>query len=414
MSVTAWTSMITGKNPEDHGVFECTYRKKNTYEFGNLSSSFNIKEKTIWDIASENNKKSVVCFVPLTWPPKPLNGCLISGFMTPLSEETDYSYPKKLKKEINDHLGEPLPIDVKDYKKLDIKDQLSEVHRMTRLHMETMKYLIKNKEWDLFFGVVMGSDRLNHKFWKYCDKTHRDYNPGSQFENALKDYYILVDKYLGEMLGLIGEEVVVIVLSDHGIMKMDNRVNLSDWLIKEGYLVLKESVSEISKLDSSMVDWTKTKASAIGAYDGKIFFNVKGRDPEGIIEQFEYDSFFRELEEKLKQIQGDDGKKLDTQVFRKRQISGMKYDEVTPDMIVYFDNMNYGSNVSRIGNPSLWSPQTALGSDDATHSLKGMFVMKGGSQKGEIEEVDIVDVPTTILYYMGIKLPEDLKGKVIK
>jgi len=412
VSVTAWTSMITGRSPANHGIFECLHKKSRSYEISPHSSA-SIKEKTIWDIASEHEKKSIVCFVPLTWPVKSLNGVLVSGFMTPLIEGTEYTFPNNLKDEINTSLEEPLFIDIKEYRKLTKKDQLKQIHKMTQLHLDTMKHLIKNKEWDLFFGVVHGSDRINHGFWRYFDKTHRKYDPNSEFINAMKEYYKFLDKELGKILDLLDKDTIVIVLSDHGIMKMDTRVNLSDWLIKEGYLVLKEPITEICKLDIAMINWTKTKVFATGAYDGQIFLNVKDREPTGVIDLEEYDSFLQELERKLKQIKGDDGKQLDTKVFKKKEYFRGKYEDIAPDLIVYFDDMNYGCNTSRIGNETLWSPQTAAGSDDATHSKQGIFIMKNSSKKGKIEEVEIIDVPKTILKYLGIEPPPEFQGKVI-
>ncbi len=82
-------------------------------------------------------------------------------------------------------------------------------------------------------------------------------------------------------------------------------------------------------------------------------------------------------------------------------------------MIVYFDNLQYGCNPSKIGNLTLWSPSTALWSDDAGHSRQGIFIMKGTNSKGNIGEVDILDIAPTILNLMGLKIPEYMNGKII-
>jgi len=413
VSVTAWTTMTTGLDPADHGIFECYFKKPGTYEYSSIVTSRNVRDKTIWEIASDNGMKSVVAFVPLTWPMKQFDGNLVSGFMTPLSETTEFAHPSTLKAELNENLKEPLFIDIKSYRSLTKEDQLAQITRMTELHLDTLKYLVKNKPWDLFFGVIHGSDRINHGFWRYCDKTHRDYDPNSKFIPAMKSYYGMIDKAMGEIIDGLDEDTIVIVLSDHGIMKMDNRVNLSDWLIKEGYLVLKNPVEGIGKLERDNIDWVKTKVYATGAYDGQIFFNVKGREPNGIIDPEEYDAFLEEFEAKLKAIPGDDGRPLDTKTFRKKDYFRGKREDIAPDLVVYFDDMNYGCNTSRIGNETLWSPQTAAGSDDATHSKQGIFVMANGDKKGEIGEVEIRDIPVTILKHLGLQIPEYMKGKVV-
>jgi len=415
VSVAAWVSMVTGKNPADHGIFEYLYRKDNSYEAMNIVSSHNLKEKTIWDIASANNLKSAVCFVFLTWPVKPLNGKLVSGALTPLVDDVDFTYPKELKKEINSFLKEPLLLDIKKFRDLSKEEILEKIYKITHMHIDTMKYLVKNNDWDLFFGVIIGSDRINHSFWRYQDEQHRNYEPDSKFKTALKDYYKFLDKSLGEIIQLIPKETTIIVVSDHGIQRMDNRVNLSDWLIKEGYLVLKKDIeiNEPIELKPFLIDWTKTKIFALGAYEGQIFINLKGRELSGIVEPGDYDKLIEELERKLKKIPGDDGKKLNTKIFKKKQHFQGKYQDVAPDVIIYFDNLYYGCNTTRIGNSTLWSPQTALGSDEASHSRQGIFIMNDSSQSKYIGEIDTIDVPKTILNKLGITPPEDFKGKII-
>jgi len=262
---------------------------------------------------------------------------------------------------------------------------------------------------------LIGSDRMNHSFWKYCDEQHRKYDPNSEFKNSLKDYYVFLDRELGEMLKLLDEDTLVIVLSDHGFTRMHTRVNLSDWLIKEGYLVLKAGVDIISpvKLEYDMIDWTRTKVFAIGAYDGQVFINLKERDVGGVVEVNDYDSLVDELEIKLKNISGDDGAVLDTKIFKKKDFFRGKKEDLAPDIVIYFDNMHYGANTSLIGNPTLWSLSTAMGSDDATHAEKGIFIMNGDNRKGNIGEINILDIAPTILSELGVKVPDDLEGKVV-
>lgn len=414
LSATAWSSIYTGKNPSDTGIFEYIYRKNHSYEEIHLISSKKLKEKTIWQIASEQGKKSIVCFPLLTWPIKPFDGILISGTLTPSGKDVDCTYPKELKQEIKEKLGEvPMP-DIPNFRNLTKEEIIEEVYKMTRKHINIMKYLIQNKEWDLFFGVINMSDRLHHMFWRYLDEKHRKHDPESKFKNVIKDFYVFLDKELGNLLELLDKDTKIILISDHGITRMHTRVNLTDWLIKEGYLVLKEPIKEKAPFKMSMVDWEKTRVFAIGAYEGQVYINLKGREPQGIIETGEeYNALLLELETKLKQIPGDDGKEMDTKVFVKKRDYNGKLIEEAPDMIVYFDNLEYGCNSTLIGNETLWSPSTAKGSDDATHSKKGIFSITNSNGKEYLGDVNYLDIAPTILKELNIKIPEDLKGKII-
>jgi len=224
---------------------------------------------------------------------------------------------------------------------------------------------------------------------------------------------MFVDEKLGEILNMLNEDTGIIILSDHGITRLHTRVNLTDWLIQKGYMVLKESIKEKSEFNFNMVDWSKTRAFAIGAYEGQIFINLKDREPEGIVEKLDYENLVSELSSKIKQIKGDRGEGLDTKIFIKKKDYNGKLIENAPDMIVYFDNLQYGCNNTLIGNKTLWSPSTAKGSDDATHSQHGIFIMKNNKCKGDLGELDILDVAPTVLSELGIEIPKDFKGKIV-
>lgn len=400
LTCAAWTSFSTGKPAADHGLFEYVYRKNHDYDSLEVISAKNIKEKTFWQILSEKGKKSIIFGVPITWPIKPFNGIMVTGFMTPGTDK-EYTLPANLKDELRQVLGKEYMIDIENYRKLSKKDLIEKVYEMTDLQFKSIKYLLKNKEWDLFFGVLIGSDRMNHNFWRFFDEQHRNYEK-NEFSDTLKNYYIYLDKEIGEILSLLDKDTSIILASDHGTTRMHNRVNLSDWLIKEGYLVLKTSVKEKSKLDFKMIDWEKTKAFAIGAFEGQIYLNLKGREPKGIVKE-EEDSLIKEIEEKIKKITGDDGKKLETHVFTRKKHYDGKARDIAPDLIVYFDNLQYGCNTSLIGNETLWSPSTALGSDDAVHSRRGIFIIKDNKTRGKQENMKIEEIANIILNKFNLK-----------
>lgn len=414
LTAVAWSSMRTGKPPADHSLFEYVFRKNNSYTDIGIISANNIQEKSVWHIASEQGKKSISCLVPITWPIKPFNGVMVTGFLTPKTQ-MDYTYPSGLEKEIEGLFDEPFEISIYDHRKLSRQELLEKCIDMTIKHFKLMEYLIKNKEWDLFFGTIVASDWINHGFFRYMDKGHRNYEPGSPFRDVLKDYYKLVDRKLGELLDLLDEDTLILVVSDHGITRMHNRFNLSDWLLKKGYLVLKEKYHEKTHLKPDMIDWEKTRAWAIGAYEGQIFINLKGREPQGCVEKEEYERLLDEIQKELSKIKGDHGEDLNnTKFFRKEKDFVGKNNQSAPDLLVYFEDLSYGCNNSFVHNETMWNIETMKGKDDAGHSRQGIFIMNKSLQRGDIGEVDILDIAPTILSKLGVAIPEDLKGKVIE
>ena len=414
LSAVAWTSITTGKPPQDTGIFEYIYRKNNDFKDYHVITSKNIKEKSVWQIASEYGKKSIVTFIPITWPIKPFNGIMVTGLLTPSGEDVKYTYPEEIKTEMKAISEKQFHLDVADFRNLTKEEIIELGYDTTKSNVELIKNFIKNKEWDLIFSVIQISDRLNHIFWRFLDENHRRYEPNSPYSSVLKDYLKYVDKKLGEILALLDDDTTIIILSDHGMLSMHNRINLSDWLIKESYLVLKEPVSEKIKLDKSMIDWTKTKVFAIGAYEGQLFINLKGREPEGIVTVSEYDSLVEELKSKLELIRGDDGSKLNTKIFTKKEDFQGSHNSHAPDILVYFDNLHYGCNTSLIGNDTLWSLETAVGKDDCGHSHAGIFCMNDSRTKGKMKGLCVLDIAPTILAKLGINPKPYMGGKVIE
>ena len=172
ITVPAWMSMMTSRNPGAMGFYGFRNRKDHSYDDMFFANSNAVKVPTLWKILSRKRKKVVVMGVPQTYPPKPVNGCLIGCFLTP-DTDADFTYPKDLKQEIWDNVGEYI-IDVKNFRTDDKDYLLDQIYKMTDRRFETADYLMKNKPWDFFMMVEMGPDRLHHGMWKYHDPNHVD------------------------------------------------------------------------------------------------------------------------------------------------------------------------------------------------------------------------------------------------
>ena len=142
---------------------------------------------------------------------------MVTGFITP-DTLSNYTYPPELKMEINEEIGDYI-LDVPF--RTEAKEQLLiNIHKITNIHFNTIKYLIKNKDRDYCQFVIIGLDRLHHGFWKYYDKNHHKYEPGNFFESAIKNYSKKIDKEIGEILNLLDNNTLVFVVSDHGAKAM--------------------------------------------------------------------------------------------------------------------------------------------------------------------------------------------------
>jgi len=198
ITVPAWACMTTSKNPGTLGIYGFRNRFDHSYDGLSIATSTGIKEERVWDILSKAGKKVIVVGVPQTYPPKQVNGYMITSFLTP-DTSCQYTYPPEFKKEVEDLVGEYI-LDVDNFRTEDKDNLLKQVYDMTQKRFKVVKHLLNSKPWDFFMFVEMGPDRLHHGFWRFCDPEHRLFEPGNPYENVLSDYYSYVDGQIGGMM----------------------------------------------------------------------------------------------------------------------------------------------------------------------------------------------------------------------
>jgi len=407
----AWVSMMTSANPGRLGLYG--FRNRSSYDYEGLSfaNSSAIHQDTIWDILSKMGKKVVVIGVPMTYPPKPVNGCMVTCFMTP-DTKCDYTYPHELKAEV-ESVSNGYILDVEEFRS-DNKDPiLKTIYDMTEKRFRLTRHFIRSKEWDFFMVVEMGTDRIHHAFWKYFDVEHPLHIPGSQYEDAILNYYKYLDDEIGETLKLLSDDTLILIVSDHGAKKMVGGICINEWLIQNGYMKLAQYPSETTQFNKVIVDWENTMVWGEGGYYGRIFMNVKGREPSGIIAPQHYEHFRNELIRKLEDLRDENGRNINTKVFKPEDIY-TECNGIPPDLIVYYGDLSWRS-IGSVGNRTIWASENDTGPDDANHSQYGIFIMRNGkSQYGVRREgVTLYDVAPTILNYMGVKVPEDMEGEAL-
>lgn len=413
ITVPAWAVMTSSKKPGTLGIYGFRNRADHSYEKHVIANSTAVKADRVWDILSRHNKQVILLGIPQTFPPKPVNGILVGDFLTP-DTKSDYTYPSEFKNEITKVVGDYI-LDVREFRS-DKKDSiLKEIFEMTRKRFQLARYLLAEKEWDYFMMVEIGVDRIQHAFWACMDKTHRNYRPGNCNENAILDYYRLIDAEIGELLKFADKSTTVFVVSDHGAQKMEGSICINEWLIKEGYLSLLEMPTTPTPFARLKVDWSKTKAWGDGGYYSRIFLNLKGREPQGTVDANEYDQLRSELIEKIEAIPDEKGRPIGTKVFRPEELYKTR-NGVAPDLMVYFGNLAWRS-AGTVGRDSIHTFENDTGPDDANHGQYGIFVAVpagGNGGIGRLQGLEIQDIAPTILKILDVSIPGDMEGKVIQ
>ncbi len=415
ITVPAWMCMMTGKDPGTLGIYGFRNRRDHSYDGLQFASNRLVNERPLWDVLGDYGKRSIVLGVPLTYPPKPMNGLLIGDFLAP-DTGSDYTYPPELKHEIRDVVGDYL-FDTRDFRTEDKERLLAEIYTMTRQRFALARHLVTTKPWDFFVMVEMGPDRIHHAFWKYFDPKHPKYVAGNPLEHAIRDYYVALDAEVGTLLSVLEPDTRVLIVSDHGAKRMDGGICFNQWLIQEGYLVLKEPVHEVTKFSPALVDWSRTRAWGDGGYYGRLFLNVQGREPQGTVSPTEVESLRAELTTRLEALGDESGVPIGTRVFRpEHTYAAVK--NVAPDLIVYFGDLHWRS-VGSIGHASVWTHDNDTGPDDANHAQQGIFLMANAGDQtcgggGRREGLSLYDVAPTVLDAFGIAAPPGMGRHTIR
>ena len=404
-------AMATSKKAGTLGLYGFRHRKENSYADYWIANSYNIKDDKIWDVLGKYGMKSIILGLPPTYPIQEINGCLVSGFITP-DTSVDFTYPPELKDEIREKVGDYI-IDA-NFRTEEKTKLLKEILEMTEIHFNTIKYLLKNKEWNFCQFIIIGLDRMHHAFWKYFDSLHSKYVPGNEFENVIKNYYKLLDHHVGEILELLDDDTLVIIASDHGAKAMKGCLCVNMALEKLGFLKFRSKPKPKSKLENTDIDWNKTYAWGWGGYYARIFLNIKDREPNGVIPPEDYEIWREKISESLKQIKDPEGNSMNTIVLKPEEI----YEKLNgdyPDLIVYFDDLNWRS-AGTVGYESMYLDENDTGPDDAVHDYYGIFIIYDPRKKigKDLGTRNILDITPTILEFFGIEIPKDMEGKVIK
>ncbi len=422
---STWTAFSTAKTAGKNNLFDF-YRLNENYQY-QLNSSRHKKSKEIWDYLPG---KSLLLNVPMTYPPKSINGSMVTGMLTP-GTSAKFTYPVKLKEEILKFLPEYKIEMNNDMYKGQEEKFFAELYRMTSDRVKLFSNFLHKKEWDFFYGVFTGTDRMQHFIW---DK------------DVLLDYYKLIDSFILKVVEEYAESTNIFVVSDHGFAKVNKVFAVNSWLQKRGYLQQKEGslltrflstlninrnsvIKTLQKLpiditslavklptklkmalpqsDKSLLlntDWNNTKAFMTSF--GQIYFNRTGRFSKGFLSKDECVKLSKEISHCLRKITYN-GKKVIKSIKSNDELFNGQYSDQGPDMIIEMEN--------GFSTQSKFSEDVFLTTDlKADHASEGILFCQGPDIKLNSYpnySLNLMDLGATILHINGISVP-GLDGKV--
>ncbi len=464
-SVPAWYCFATGMNPAKLGVFGFSQRRPGTYDYTFANFSY-CRAPAFWEWLSERGVHVGVLFVPGTFPPRPVNGFLVSGWPAPLNRGgLIYTHPPELSREIDRVLDKPFEFDSpvpieRDNEAIALPERL----RITREHGQVAEHLLRTREWDVAVVVLTPIDRASHQFWKHMDPTHPQHNPDLAHEwgDALKRVYQAADEQVGRLLALVDDEDWVFVVSDHGFGPTHRVFYLNEWLREQGYLVLREEeagrvgwrtrvlgwisaplfwlnqasptfrrlIAPLKKrrlsnfirdeyvrarqqglvrLNHLPVDWQRTQAYSPD--ESSLYLNIHGRDPQGIVGPNEVAPLLEDIITGLAALRHpEDGQPVTLTVHRKEEVYAGPYLAEAPELILAMDD--YRTDVmAELGFGALFDPNPVR---SANHTPEGILIARGpGIPAGSHVDAGLMDIAPTVVHLMGHAVPEEADGRVL-
>lgn len=451
MSPSAWTSFRTGLTPGRHGIFYFLDKVDGKYEIQHSTKKIPSLQ-SFWKYAGEQGKKVAVLHVPLSYPAEDINGIQVTCWLTPSLQSKGFTHPPSLARKIMDNVPEfrihwpfkELIQRNKYHEALEFK--LRSIHAKNKL----ARFLLNNKKWDLVIIVFEEIDQLQHFFWHFMDERHPRHikSADKQLKEAILSGYIAIDKAIGDIKKIFGNNGRYIIISDHGFRANTyGPLFVSDLLKKAGYQSQKKSfLSKISKysygiaelmptkfkhllnslipkiregvLEKSCfddVDWEETKAYTIYLNrTSEIWINLKGRDPCGRVLSDDYHALCAELTDLLLTCRElKSGEHPIRKVLKKEDIYQGKYINFAPDLTLkWAEDIFVNGLIHKKGKIEIVADDP-IEKDIRTgdHSDYGVFIDNSiGNLEDGSREIGIVDIPPHILNLLGLEVPKWMEG----
>jgi predicted AlkP superfamily phosphohydrolase/phosphomutase len=348
---------------------------------------------------------------------------------------------------------------------------LRALHRSIDRTLQLGKFLLQRfPTLDLYVFVFMASDRVQHFYWNYVDRQYPDYvaDAPQELKGAISAVYEHLDQAVGELTSG-REDWNIMVMSDHGGGPFYRMVNLNRWLEREGYLrfldassatkdkqtvrlcylrsayrffhqhiasalshrqkdTLRKLVPQavMSKLRGyrhnpmlSKIDWSRTQAYAQGAY-GRIFLNIAGREPQGIVSFEKRKELLDEISAKLLTLRDPLADETVVEhVYRREELFQGPFVDHAPDLLIvwrgwrYHTKDTFANDVAIFSNPPYW--RSGKLRHTGNHRIDGLLLIQGEmvNKHCEIKGAEIVDLAPTLLYLLGATIPDTMDGKVL-
>lgn len=451
----AWSSCVTGRNPGGHGVFD--FRESPIADSRRpIVGSRSIRARTLWDLLGASGRRTCLLNFPMSWPPEPMCGVVVTGMLTP-DGELDITWPAEEGEALRRAVPGYLPnVDVPRYD-VDTPSSalrfLDDLDRSLRARIEAFDHFDKRGPWDLLFVTFVFHDRLGHLFWKLMqDGEGLETHPQrAVVRTRVEAMYRRFDAFLEARMAAVGGDLLLLC-SDHGFGSTKWFFEVNTWLEEEGFLVLRPGAKLRASLFSAAmeagdsgagrrlvpsslqgavreriragrssfkddlggaIDWSRTRAffPSVAAHGIHIL-----RADQGYAAGARSDVDARRvrdlLADRLLALRGPDGDPVVDAAWGREEVYRGPYTHWAPDLV--FQARGH----SCVARPLLSARQVirdARATPNGFHRTEGVVLAWGeGVDPGaRLRGASIEDIAPTVLHALGEPVPDDLDGRVL-
>ncbi|AFK19826.1 nucleotide pyrophosphatase [Haloferax mediterranei ATCC 33500] len=387
-SSACWPALTTGVNPGETGVFGFQDREPGSYD-AYVPMGSHVEATRVWDRVTDAGRKATVMNVPVTFPPQRDVQRMVSGFLSPSVDKA--AHPQSLADTLNEG-NYRIDTDAKLGHKDDKSGFVENAEQTLKRRYEAFKRYIEQDDWDLFFGVFMTTDRVNHFLFK-------DYAEDGTYSEEFIEFYRTVDEYIGDLHDSLPEDVTLVVASDHGFTSLDYEVHCNTWLEENGWLTYQSE-------DHDSLGDIAAESKAYSLIPGRFFINLEGRDPRGSVPQDEYEEVRAELKAELEALEGPNGKKVADRVVTKEEGFHGAQDHLAPDLVI-IPNHGFDLKSGFKGHDDVFG----VGPRNGMHSFDNATLLIDDPEVSVSDDIDLYNITPTILDLMEIDTDATFEGR---
>ena len=428
----AWTSLLTGRSPGHHGIFDFVRVEQLSYHpHFRLATSSDIRCPTIYTLIGAQGLRSISLNFPVMFPPRPINGFLIPGFV-PHRHLQRAMHPRGLYDRLSalpEITLKELPVDFEDERR-SVQVLAPERHeewvrfhtRRERQWFNVLSHLMQTEPWDLASVVFDGVDKLQHACWRFIDDGLFASSGASAWAQRVRelclDYFRQLDDLIARAIELAGPETRVFLASDHGFGPSDEIFYVNSWLAEQGFLAWKDDApvapegyinTEGMKAAAFLFDWSRTNAYTLTPGSNGIYLRPGGAPGAPALSDAERASLRRRIIDGLMQVRNPgSGERMVRRVMTREEAFPGPHSDLAADLTLVLRDYGFVS-VTR-SDAIIKTRKEVAG----VHNPRGIFLAAGpGIRRGAVVgDLSILDVTPALMHSLGRPVPEEFEGRL--